>query len=110
MPFLFLVLLSANFAGYFLILLSQDLIFSLDAVHPNDNREYLNVGSEYRFKNLLALRAGYRQLFLDDRQGGLTFGFGLHLKVMANELAFDYANVDYGILDRQNKFSLILTL
>jgi len=29
---------------------------------------------------------------------------------MANELAFDYANVDYGILDRQNKFSLILTL
>jgi len=110
MPILFRVGLSANFARDFFNLQSHDLIVAVDAVHPNDNREYLNVGSEYRFKNLLALRAGYRQLFLEDRQGGLTFGFGLHFKVMANELAFDYANVDYGILDRQNKFSLILTL
>ncbi len=67
MPILFRVGVSANFTRDFLNLNNHDLIFAVDAVHPSDNKEYLNVGGEYCFKNLLALRAGYRQLFLEDR-------------------------------------------
>ncbi|MBN2356283.1 PorV/PorQ family protein [candidate division KSB1 bacterium] len=110
MPILFRVGISANFTRDFFNLNGHDLIVAVDAVHPSDNKEYLNVGGEYCFKNLLAFRAGYRQLFLEDRQGGLTAGIGLHVKVMGYALSFDYANIDYGVLDRQNKFSFILTL
>jgi len=110
MPVLFRVGLSANLTRDFFNLPGHDLIIAVDAIHPSDNKEYLNVGGEYRFKNLLALRAGYRQLFLEDREGGLTAGLGLHFKLAGYELSLDYANVDFGVLDRQNKFSFILTL
>lgn len=53
----------------------HNLVVAVDAVHPNDNREYVNVGAEYRGFNFLALRAGYRQLFLRDREGGADVRF-----------------------------------
>jgi hypothetical protein len=55
------------------------------------------------------VRAGYRQLFLKDAEGGLTYGFGLHFNVRAFELNLDYAAVDFGRLDYVNKFSLIFS-
>ncbi len=110
LPILFRVGLSANLARDFIGLQDHDLILALDAIHPSDNKEYLNIGGEYTFKQLISLRAGYRQLFLEDRQGGLTFGMGLHVNVMNTELFFDYASVDFGVLDKQNKFSIILSL
>jgi hypothetical protein len=110
LPVLFRVGISANLARDFFALQDHDLILAVDAVHPNDNREYLNVGAEYRFRNFFALRAGHRQLFLEDREGGLTFGFGLNFRVMHLGIRLDYANVDFGRLDKQNKFSMILSL
>ncbi|HNW60123.1 MAG TPA: PorV/PorQ family protein [bacterium] len=110
LPILFRVGISANLAEDFLGLKEHDLIVAVDAIHPSDNREYLNVGAEYSFKKLFSLRGGYRQLFLEDSEGGLTFGMGLHAKVLNTDLLLDYAMIDYGILDRQNKFSLIMSL
>lgn len=110
LPMLFRVGLSANIAKDFFGLTNSDWIIAVDAVHPNDNYEYLNVGSEYVFHELLAFRCGYRQLFLKDAEGGLTFGFGLHLKLRGYGLRMDYAAVDFGRLDYLNKFSLILSL
>jgi hypothetical protein len=110
LPILFRVGISANLAEDFFGLKDHDLILAVDAIHPSDNKEYLNVGAEYSFKQLVSLRGGYRQLFLADTQGGLTFGMGLHAKVLNTDVLFDYAMVDFGILDKQNKFSLILAL
>jgi hypothetical protein len=110
LPVLFRVGLSANLTRDFMQIENNDLILAVDAVHPNDNLEYLNVGGEYVYRNLLSLRAGYRQLFLKDAEGGLTLGFGLRLKIMDYGFNLDYAAVDYGRLDRLNKFSLILSL
>lgn len=107
LPMLFRVGLSANLTEDFFHLPQYDWILAVDAVHPNDNREFLNIGSELRVHHLLAFRAGYRQLFLADHEGGLTFGFGLHLNVMNAELFLDYASIDYGRLEKQNKFSMI---
>ena len=59
--------------------------------------------------DLIALRAGYRQLFLDDVEGGFTFGFGLHFNFFMADMFLDYASVDYGRLEKQNKFSLIFS-
>jgi hypothetical protein len=110
LPILFRVGISANLAEDFIGLKDHDLILALDAIHPSDNKEYINVGAEYTFKQLFSLRSGYRQLFLEDREGGLTFGMGLHAKVLNTDVVFDYAMIDYGVLDKQNKFSLILAL
>jgi len=110
MPILFRVGLSANITRDFFMIENNDLIFTVDAVHPNDNFEYLNAGAEYTYRSLLSLRAGYRQHFLKDTEGGLTLGFGLHLNVLNYNLFLDYAAIDYGRFDHLNKFSLILSL
>ena len=39
------------------------VVVMMDATHPNDNSEYLNMGLEYSFRNLFSLRSGYRQFF-----------------------------------------------
>lgn len=110
LPILFRVGISANIAEDFMDLKDHDFIVAMDAIHPSDNKEYMNVGAEYVFKQMIALRAGYRQLMLEDHEGGLTLGMGLRVNVLNTEVIFDYASIDFGILDKQNKFSLILSL
>ncbi len=109
LPILFRVGLSANITNDFLGIEEHDWIISIDAIHPNDNKEYMNIGTELKLFDLISLRSGFRQLLLEDREGGLTLGFGLQYKVMDIDLRIDYANIDYGRLDNQNKFSLILS-
>ena len=73
---------------------------ALDAVVPNDNSQYLNVGGEYVFMNLIALRAGYKTLFLDNSEEGLTLGFGINVGLsQSTELKVDYAYADFGMLN-----------
>ena len=76
------------------------IIMLTDASHPNDNSEYINVGTEYAFRNLIALRAGYRNLFETDGEQGLTFGAGLNLRLDRSlRVRFDYAYADFGRLE-----------
>ncbi len=110
LPVLFRVGISGNLTRDFFGLEKNDLILACDVVHPNDNYEYMNVGGEYTYNNLFSLRGGYRRLFLEDAEGGLTFGFGLNLMIQNIGLRLDYAAVDFGRLDYLNKFSLILSL
>ncbi|MDX9924278.1 MAG: PorV/PorQ family protein [Ignavibacteriaceae bacterium] len=109
LPIIFRVGLSANIAKDFLGIEKHDWIVAVDAIHPNDNKEYLNIGTEVKLFNLISLRGGFRQLLLEDREGGLTLGFGVNVSLMDIDIKVDYANVDYGRLDHQNKFSLILS-
>jgi hypothetical protein len=82
---------------------------SVDALHPNDNNESVNVGGEYMFKDLIALRAGYRSLFLRDSEEGLTLGAGLSAKLSGLGFYLDYAYQDFGVLDNIQKFSIRLS-
>lgn len=109
LPILFRVGISANILEDFFELNDYDLILAVDAIHPNDNKEFLNVGTELKLYDMVSLRAGHRQLFLEDSEGGFAFGFGLEMEVMDYRINLDYANIDYGRLDHQNKFSLILS-
>jgi len=109
LPILFRVGISANLTEDFFNLEDYDWIVAVDAVHPNDNKEYLSAGTEVKIYDMISLRTGFRQMLLEDAEGGLTFGFGLHFKTRDTEIKIDYANVDYGRLDKQDKFSLILS-
>jgi hypothetical protein len=86
------------------------LTTSVDAIHPNDHTEYLNTGFEYAWNEIVFLRAGYNSLFELDTEKGLTFGFGVHYRVVdAVVVKMDYAYQDYGRLKEVHYFSLGVT-
>ncbi len=71
---------------------NQRFTFAIDANYPNDNQQWVNVGGEYSaFNDLIMFRAGYKTLFLNDSQEGLTLGVGLRY----NDLAFFKVGIDY---------------
>lgn len=86
------------------------IVLMTDAAHPNDNSEYINVGAEYDFRNLIALRVGYRNMFEEDGEKGLTFGAGLDLRIDKSlKVGFDYAYADFGRLEETHWLTLDLT-
>ncbi|HKB85663.1 MAG TPA: PorV/PorQ family protein [Ignavibacteriaceae bacterium] len=79
----------------------------VDATHPNDNAESINIGGEYTFMNLISLRGGYKNLLLDNSEEGLTLGFGLKYSFVQSLGVFvDYAYQDFGKLKYTQQFSL----
>ena len=84
------------------------LTIAADALHPNDDYESVNLGAEFAFQDILFLRGGYNALGLPDREGGLSFGFGLSTSTFLSNttVRFDYAYRDMGRLSNINVFSL----
>jgi len=86
---------------------SHRLTFGVDALHPNDNSEALNVGLEYGFNNLLFIRGGYKSLFLENTEEGFTAGIGLNIELGSNlSLLFDYAYQEFGVFKNTQHFSV----
>lgn len=86
---------------------NSNLILSMDALHPNNDDEYINIGTEYLFNEMFALRAGYKSLFANDSEQGLSFGAGIQYKITGQATLFiDYAFQDFGILNNVQKFSV----
>jgi hypothetical protein len=85
----------------------NQLRFAIDALHPSDNSESLNLGGEYAYKELFALRAGWQNLFKEDAEGGLTLGAGVSGD-LNNSLGFrfDYAFADMGRLEAAHRMTL----
>jgi hypothetical protein len=75
------------------------LRFEVDALHPSDNSESLNLGTEYSYRDRFALRAGWQSLLQRDAEGGLTLGAGWTGE-MNNSFGytFAYAFADQGRL------------
>lgn len=76
------------------------LTLAADALHPTANYESMNVGLEYGFRNTFFVRAGFRSLFLRDREGGLSAGAGVLANLFGNQISgkVDYAFQDFGRL------------
>ncbi len=86
------------------------LLVSTDAAHPNDNAEYINAGFEYSFRDLIAFRVGYRNLFEPDTEQGLTAGASLQLQVDRSlRTSLDYAYADFGRLTETHWFTVNLS-
>jgi long-subunit fatty acid transport protein len=82
------------------------MTFAAEGSHPSDNLEKYNTGLEYTFNDRFVLRAGSRFNYDED---GLTFGGGVRLPFgQENELRFDYAYQDYGILTEVHRFSMAI--
>lgn len=78
-----------------------------DALHPNDNNEAVNLGSEVEWNQFIALRGGYKALGREDSEGGMTFGGGLRYPLAgATTMKIDYAYADWGRLEYVHRFSM----
>ncbi|MFC1619474.1 PorV/PorQ family protein [Candidatus Neomarinimicrobiota bacterium] len=88
------------------------LTIAVDALHPNNNSESVNIGATYAFTLPGAakffLRGGYRSIFLEKSEFGPTFGAGLLLP--QRNIQFDYAYRDIGVLGFANVVGLSILL
>ncbi|HDQ44228.1 MAG TPA: PorV/PorQ family protein [bacterium] len=88
---------------------NSNLILAVDALHPNDDVEYLNIGAEYTFNRMFSLRGGYKSMFARDSEEGLSLGGGVRYRIAGfTELMLDYAYHDFGLLNNVQKFSITL--
>ncbi len=83
------------------------LTLAVDAVHPNDNTEFLNSGIEYAWGGLVSVRAGYKSAFERGGEQGLTAGCGLEYAMGGTvSILADYAYQDFGRLKAVHYFSV----
>lgn len=83
------------------------LTIAADAIHPNDNSEYVNAGLEYTWNEIFFIRGGYKSLFEEDGEQGFTVGAGLNYRVLdAFKIKVDYAYQDFGRLKNVQYISL----
>jgi hypothetical protein len=71
--------------------------------HPNDNAENVNLGTEYWWKNTLAMRGGYK---INVDEESFSLGIGLKLGVGFWQISTDYAFILFGRLGNVHRFAL----
>ena len=87
------------------------ITLAVDALHPNNNSESVNVGAQYSFSSpglgKVYFRGGYKALFMEDSHYGPTFGFGFETYLLNNAgIKLDYAYRDIGILGSTNIYGI----
>ena len=88
----------------------QRLTLAADGLNPNDNGQSLNVGGEFAlFNKMLLLRGGFNELFLEEREKGLTLGAGVNAKLQSG-LGFSaaYAYQDFEHFGNINRFTFAI--
>ncbi|MBN1349779.1 PorV/PorQ family protein [candidate division KSB1 bacterium] len=108
---------------------NQNMTLAMDLVHPNDNVERLNVGAEFVWLKMFALRAGYIGPFgllgrygdevenknatdeksydVENYAANFSAGVGFNMDMKGFGLiSIDYAYTDFGVLDWAHRASL----
>jgi hypothetical protein len=83
------------------------LTIAVDAMHPSDDYESVNVGGEYTFSGFISFRGGYKALGLKDSEESFSLGVGVRQQIVGNiTLNADYCYASFGRLSNIQKFSL----
>ncbi len=78
---------------------NNSLNITIDAVHPRSFPEYIAVGGEYSFRNMLFLRAGYVST-----QDDYNYSVGAGVRKFG--FAFDYSYTPFSTFKDVNRFTL----
>jgi len=82
---------------------------AVEGFNPSDNTESVNLGTEYVLGDFAAFRFGYKSLFNDDSEEGITLGGGINLNLIGGTtMILDYAYSDFGRLRYVQRFSVII--
>jgi len=97
-----------------IVMESQKITIAIDALHPNNNSESINFGTQYEYKMLgygkFLLQGGYRGVFMDEADYGMTLGVGVQLDLLHNtNIRIGYAYKDMEILSNTSIYSLGIT-
>ena len=89
----------------------QKLTIAIDALHPNNNSESINLGTEYSLSagsfGKLFLRCGYKGLLMNNNQFGLTSGFGMKIFMIGKKsLSMDYSFQNIEVLGNTQSYSM----
>ncbi|MBP7460122.1 MAG: PorV/PorQ family protein [Candidatus Delongbacteria bacterium] len=100
LPLAFRIGLSIDVMEFFPNLKAQrhSLYTALEAIHPRDHSEQLNLGAEYSFMQTFYGRAGY--MFNRD-ECGVSLGFGLK----KYGFSIDYGYTPYGLFDNVQRIT-----
>jgi len=84
---------------------NNSILTALDVNIPVDNKINLNIGGEYWFRDMLAVRIGYKTLTVSElgTLAGLSAGLGFKWQ----NYCIDYAFVPYGDLGYTHRISLL---
>lgn len=83
------------------------ILIAADAIHQNDNDQSVSFGTEISLLKIFTLRAGFRNLFLPNLEGGLVLGGGIKKDFGgAYNIRFDYAFADYGRLAETHRVTV----
>jgi hypothetical protein len=83
------------------------ITLAVDAIHPSDDYESVNVGGEYTFDDIISFRGGYKALFLKESEESFTLGVGLRQRLLGNiMLMADYSYLDFGRLASVHKITV----
>lgn len=87
---------------------SQNWVWTLatDAVYPNSQTPFLNLGQEVSWHDIFALRIGYNSLFKEAAEEGLSAGFGIHYSYDTFAVGIDISYMDFGIFNGVLRYSL----
>jgi hypothetical protein len=83
------------------------LTVSVEGAHPNDGSEKLNMGMEYWYGKMLALRCGFRGGYDEE---ALTIGGGVNLVFGGVVTAVNYAYVPFNRLGTVHMFTINLAI
>ena len=82
---------------------NHSFLLTLNAANPRDFYEQIAVGGEYKFMDLLALRAGYA--YPNDTKG-LNLGAGLNLSMGGLQVGADYAYTNMDVFSNVHRVGL----
>ena len=82
-------------------------VWSVDAVNPIDNSEYLNTGIELNVWDKAYCRMGAKSIFMDEREELYTVGLGSKIKLFSGQnLMMDYSYEIFKYLPSTHQFSI----
>jgi len=97
-----------------ILLESHKITLTVDALHPNNNSESVNMGAEYEYRlpgyGKFKLWSGYRGVFMDETDYGLTLGVGFQMDLVNNsKIKIGYAYKEMNILSNTSIYTISLT-
>ncbi len=110
-PFDMPLTMRIGLAGEFMQTEQARISWAVDALHPNDNAEYVNVGAEIGLLgDMILLRGGWNELFLKDSARSFTLGGGLQYRFGSAYFTVDYAYEPNRYFNAVHRFTLSVRL